>query len=75
MLRWGRIRSTTTGRAVASALVEEIGAVAAACVLEAEHGCVSLRGVRRARARVVTECFLGDETDITRLRGAFQTAF
>jgi len=46
-------------RQVARALVEHLGARGAACLLEAEHLCLSVRGERRAGARAHAEAFEG----------------
>jgi GTP cyclohydrolase I len=47
-------------REVADSLVEHLGAHAAACALDAEQGCVTLRGVRRPGSRVWTEAVAGE---------------
>jgi GTP cyclohydrolase I len=46
-------------RGIADALVEHVGARGAACVLEAEQLCMTVRGERRARARAHAEAFAG----------------
>jgi len=46
-------------REVASALVTHLGARGAACVLDAEQACLSMRGERRRAARAHAQCFLG----------------
>jgi GTP cyclohydrolase IA len=46
-------------RAVADALVEHLGARGAACLLEAEQLCMTVRGERRPRARSHAEAFAG----------------
>lgn len=46
-------------RHVADALVEHLGARGAACLLDAEHLCLTVRGERRARSRVHAEAFSG----------------
>jgi GTP cyclohydrolase I len=46
-------------RQVAEALVRHTGARGAACILEAEQLCVTVRGPRRARARTHVEAFAG----------------
>jgi GTP cyclohydrolase I len=46
-------------RQVAEALVAHAGARGAACVLEAEQSCLTVRGERRPRARVRVEAFAG----------------
>lgn len=46
-------------RQIAQALVDHLGAAGAACVLEAEHLCLSARGERRAGARVYAEAYAG----------------
>jgi GTP cyclohydrolase I len=55
-------------REVAGALVEHLGARAAACALEAEQTCVTLRGVRRPRSRAWTEAVAGERRWEERLR-------
>ncbi len=58
-------------RQVAEALVSHLGARGAACVLDAEQACLSMRGERRRAARAHVQCFLGVlETD-PRLQGRF----
>jgi GTP cyclohydrolase I len=47
-------------RDVAEALVRELGARGAACVLDAEQFCLSVRGERRREARAHAECFVGE---------------
>jgi len=47
-------------RQVAESLVLHLGARGAACVLEAEQACLSVRGERRRRARAHAQCFLGE---------------
>jgi GTP cyclohydrolase I len=46
-------------RQVAEALMVHAGARGAACVLEAEQMCLSVRGERRPRARAHAQCFAG----------------
>jgi GTP cyclohydrolase I len=46
-------------RQLADALVEHLGARGAACVLETEQSCMTVRGERRARSRVHVEAFAG----------------
>jgi GTP cyclohydrolase I len=58
-------------RSVAEALVEHLGARGAACVLDAEQTCLSVRGERRARARAHAQCFLGALDDDARLQRRF----
>jgi GTP cyclohydrolase I len=45
---------------VVEALVEHLGARGAACVLEAEHLCLTTRGERRPRARAHAEAWAGE---------------
>jgi GTP cyclohydrolase I len=52
---------------VAESLVVYLGAHAAACALEAEQGCVTLRGVRRPGSRVWTEAVAGAPSSSKRL--------
>ena len=44
---------------VAGALVTHLGARGAACVLDAEQGCLTMRGPKRREARTVTRAFAG----------------
>ncbi len=46
-------------RGVADALVRHLGARGAACVLDAEQLCMTVRGGRRPHARAHTDAFLG----------------
>jgi GTP cyclohydrolase IA len=46
-------------RQVAEALMVHLGARGAACVLDAEQTCLTVRGERRARARAHAQCFVG----------------
>ncbi len=46
-------------RQVVEALMTHLGARGAACVLEAEQMCLSVRGEKRARARAHAQCFGG----------------
>jgi GTP cyclohydrolase I len=46
-------------RQIADALVEHVGARGAACVLEAEQLCLTVRGERRVRARAHAEAWAG----------------
>lgn len=58
-------------RHVVEALMAHLGARGAACVLEAEQMCLSVRGEKRARSRAHAECFAGElEAD-----GALQRRF
>jgi GTP cyclohydrolase IA len=58
-------------RLVAEALVTHIGARGAACVLDAEQTCLSVRGELRPRARAHAQCFLGVLDTDARLQGRF----
>ncbi len=46
-------------RQIADALVSHVGARGAACVLEAEQLCMTVRGEKRARARAHAEAYAG----------------
>jgi len=46
-------------RSIAEALVRHLGAKGAACVLEAEQLCMTVRGSKRPRSRAHAEAFLG----------------
>ena len=50
-------------RQVAEALVLHLGARGAACVLDAEQSCLTVRGERRRDARAHAQCFLGALAD------------
>lgn len=54
---------------VADALMEELGADGAIVVIEAEHMCMSMRGVRAAGARTVTSAVRGMLRDSPSTRG------
>lgn len=47
------------GREVTDALIRELGAAGAACVLEAQHTCMIARGTRQSGARVTTVSLAG----------------
>jgi len=49
----------TTAREIAEALVRVLGARWAGVVLEGRHGCIVLRGEKRADSRVVVETQAG----------------
>jgi GTP cyclohydrolase I len=44
---------------IADALMDELGAAGAIVVIEAEHMCMSMRGVRAAGARTITSAVRG----------------
>jgi GTP cyclohydrolase I len=46
-------------REVAASLMTHVGARGAACILEAEQTCLTVRGERRRAARAHAQCFLG----------------
>ncbi len=46
-------------RQIADALVRHVGAMGAACVLEAEQLCMTVRGQKRSRARAHAEAYAG----------------
>jgi GTP cyclohydrolase I len=46
-------------RQIAEALVRHVGARGAACVLEAEQLCMTVRGEKRSRARAHAEAWVG----------------
>jgi GTP cyclohydrolase I len=58
-------------RDVAEALVREVGARGAACVLDAEQFCLSVRGERRREARAHAQVFLGVLEDDPRMQDRF----
>jgi len=57
----------TIASAVARALVDHLDAAAAACGLDAEQQCVTIRGVSRHGTRIWTESFPGDRARFARL--------
>lgn len=59
------------GEEVTRAIVEHLGADGAACILEAEQGCVTMRGPKRRLTRTVTRSFRGAFEKDARLRDAF----
>jgi GTP cyclohydrolase I len=61
-------------RQVAEALVRHAGARGAACLLEAEQLCLTVRGERRPRARTHAEAFLGALARDEGMRQRFLTA-
>ncbi len=58
-------------RQVAEALVRHLGARGAACVLDAEQTCLTIRGERRRDARAHAQCFLGAMATDERLQARF----
>lgn len=46
-------------RQIAEALIDCLDARGAACLLDAEQACLTVRGERRSRARTHAQCFLG----------------
>ena len=58
-------------RQVADYLQERLDARGVGVVIEAEHLCMSLRGVQSAGATTVTSTFLGELGDDAALRGRF----
>jgi GTP cyclohydrolase I len=59
-------------RQVAEALVDHLGARGAACVLDAEQACLSVRGERRRGARTHAQCFVGELAEDARLQARFR---
>jgi GTP cyclohydrolase I len=58
-------------RQVVEALMKHLGARGAACVLETEQMCLSVRGEKRGRARAHAQCFAG----VLEADGALQRRF
>jgi GTP cyclohydrolase I len=58
-------------RQVAEALVLHLGARGAACVLDAEQTCLTMRGERRRQSRVLVQCFTGSMRTDERLQRRF----
>lgn len=58
-------------RCVAESLVSFLGARGAACVLDAEQACLTMRGERRRGARTHVQCFLGALERDRRLQARF----
>ncbi len=58
-------------RSVAEALVRHLGARGAACVLDAEQLCLTVRGERRREARAHAQCFVGRLESDAELRARF----
>ena len=61
----------TVTRQVAEALVHHLGVRGAACVLESEQPCLTLRGVKRRGTRILTSHFAGDLASRKDLRADF----
>jgi GTP cyclohydrolase I len=60
-------------RQVAEAIVEHLGARGAACVLDAEQSCLTVRGERRRAARTHAQCFVGAMAEDVRLQARFRS--
>ena len=58
-------------RQVAETLVSHLGARGAACILDAEQACLTMRGERRRAARAHVQCFVGALDTDARLQGRF----
>jgi GTP cyclohydrolase IA len=58
---------------IASFLLESLDAKGVACVIEATHLCMVMRGVRKAEPRMVTSAMLGTFRRDARTRGEFLT--
>jgi GTP cyclohydrolase I len=58
-------------RLVCEALVRHLGALGAACVLDAEQACLTVRGERRRAARAHAQCFTGVLATDARLQDRF----
>jgi GTP cyclohydrolase I len=59
-------------RQVAEALAQHLGAAGAACVLDMEQACLSMRGARRREARTHAQCFVGTLASDRRLQARFE---
>ena len=59
---------------VTDALMKHLGARGAACLLDAEQGCMTMRGSKRRGARTVTRSFKGALARDKRAQGAFLKA-
>ena len=62
------------GRSVARALVDHLGAVGAACMLDTEQLCMVIRGVRKVGSRAVTLSWAGEMAENPELRREFLLA-
>jgi GTP cyclohydrolase IA len=58
-------------RLVAEALVEHLGARGAACAIDAEQACLSVRGERQPRSRAHAQCLVGALEEDARLQRRF----
>ena len=56
---------------IADAIMEAVGAEGVAVVLRAEHLCMSMRGVEKRQARMMTSAMLGKFRDDQRSRSEF----
>lgn len=59
---------------VTATLMTSLGAAGAGCVLDAEQGCVTMRGPKRRGTRAVTRAFKGTLAKDKKLQGAFLKA-
>ncbi len=59
---------------VTDTLMKSLGAAGAACVLDAEQGCVTMRGPKRRGTRAVTRAFKGTLAKDKKLQSAFLAA-
>ena len=59
---------------IADALMRHLGARGAACVLDAEQGCLTLRGPKRREARTVTRALRGVIAKDSGLQASFLAA-
>ena len=62
------------GRNVAQALVDHLGAVGAACMLDTEQLCMIIRGVRKVGSRAITLSWAGEMAENPDLRREFLLA-
>lgn len=59
------------GAQIADALMEELGAKGAMVMLEAEHMCMTMRGVKKPGSKTVTIVTRGDFVDDEKLQNSF----
>lgn len=58
-------------RQIATAMMEHLGALGAACVVRSSHLCMGSRGVQKPDAEMVTSCMLGTFREDQKARAEF----
>ena len=63
-----QVQERLTGQ-IADALMDELNPMGSACVIEATHTCMTIRGVKKTGATMITSCLLGVFRESSRTRG------